>query len=188
MKKNDTLKKVILVFVSILAVFSLGFPLMIGDKKQGEVELNEKVDLSFDVSEDSKVILLYFGYVGCKTICEPSLREISKVYDTLLEADKKIVKFYFVNITKNGTESQPFAEFFNDDFIGLDLKKKEISKLMLDFRAYSSDSLSGDGEISHTGYLYLIKQTTEKEFELKRIYYTRPFDPDSIVQNIKQEL
>ena len=38
MKKNDTLKKVILVFVSILAVFSLGFPLMIGDKKQGEAK------------------------------------------------------------------------------------------------------------------------------------------------------
>ena len=59
---------------------------------------------------------------------------------------------------------------------------------MADLRAYSSDSLSGDGEISHTGYLYLIAQTQPDSFKLKTIYFTRPFDKESIAQNIKQEL
>ncbi len=174
---------------ALIVVFFLGFPLaMLGGNKQGKVTLNEKVNLPFEIKDNTKIILLYFGYVGCSTICEPSIKEISSVYNGLLDEQRDGVSFYFVDITKNGNMAKEFAHYFNDSFIGLNLDTKSTAKLMADLRAYCSDSITGNGNISHTGYLYLIKQTQEQIFELKTIYITRPFDCISIVQDITKEL
>jgi protein SCO1/2 len=174
---------------ALMVVFSLGFPLaMLSGNKQGKVILNEKVNLPFEIKDNTKIILLYFGYVGCRTICEPSLKEISSVYEGLADTQKDDVSFHFIDITKNGKMAKEFAHYFNDSFIGLDLDTKSTAKLMADLRAYSSDSITGNGDMSHTGYLYLIKQTQKQSFELKIIYITRPFDSVSIVQDITKEL
>lgn len=188
MEKEINLK-LVLILIALIVVFSLGFPLaMLGGNKQGKVTLNEKVNLPFEIKGNTKIILLYFGYVGCRTICEPSLKEISSVYEGLADAQRSSVSFYFIDITKNGNMAKEFAHYFNDSFIGLDLNTKLTAELMANLGAYSSDSITGNGDISHTGYLYLIKQAGEQIFELKTIYITRPFDSISIVQDITKEL
>ncbi len=189
MKKKLKYGKIILMLTALIVVFSLGFPLaMLSANKQGKVTLNEKIDLPFEIKDSVKVILLYFGYVGCSTICEPSLKEISSVYNGLSNTQRDDVNFYFVDITKKGNLAKEFAHYFNNSFIGLNLDTNSTAKLMADLRAYSSDSIRGNGDISHTGYLYLIKQTQKQFFELKTIYITRPFDSISIVQDITKEL
>lgn len=189
MKKRFRCSKIILIITALIVVFSLGFPLaVLSGNKQGKVTLNEKINLPFKVKDNTKIILLYFGYVGCSTICEPSIKEISSVYNGLLDEQKGGVSFYFIDITKNGNMAKEFAHYFNDSFIGLNLDTKSTAILMANLRAYSSDSITGNGDISHTGYLYMIKQTQKQSFELKTIYITRPFDSVSIVQDITKEL
>jgi protein SCO1/2 len=189
MKKRLKYGKLLLVLGALIVIFSLGFPLgFLSGNKQGKVIVNEKVNLPFEIKDNTKIILLYFGYVGCRTVCEPSLKEISSVYDGVADAQRGSVNFYFIDITKSGSMAKEFAHYFNGSFIGLNLNTKSTAKLMADLRAYSSDSITGNGDISHTGYLYLIKQTQKQSFELKTIYITRPFDSVSIEQDITKEL
>ena len=96
--------------------------------------------------------------------------------------------FYFINIAQGSEGLDAFVHYFHKEFISVNLSRVQRMDLMNTLRAYSSDSLSGDGEISHTGYLYMIKQEQEQRFRLKRMYYTRPFDRQSIVSEIKEEL
>lgn len=177
-----------LVIISIfLFVLLLGFPLlMLSGEAQGKVALDEKLELPFEVKKESRVILLYMGYVGCQTICTPSLQESAEIFNHLDDTSK--VSFVFINIAKDGGGAKEFANYFHKEFIGLELSKKETSKLMRTLHAYSSDALVKGGEVYHTGYLYLITQQTEGNFHLKSMYYTRPFDAISISQDIKKEL
>jgi protein SCO1/2 len=176
-----------MVFVALFLLIILGFPIIIftGDK-QGKVELKEKVQLPFEVKSNTKVVLLYFGYVGCRTICSPSLAEIAAIYNEL--NNTKNVAFYFINISHEGVGAKEFAEYFHKEFIGLQLSQKETSNLMGALRAYSSDALVPGGEIYHTGYLYVITQKKQQDFELRTMYYTRPFDIKSVVLDIEKEL
>jgi len=176
-----------IVVLALLLLLLLGFPLaMFMGEKQGKVDLNEKIELPFKMSKDTKVALIYLGYVGCRTICMPSLEESAKIYEALEETSK--TEFYFINISKEEVGAKEFAHYFHKEFVGLQLSTKETSKLMRELRAYSSDALVEGGEIYHTGYLYLITQKKEGEFILKSMYYTRPFDIESIILDIKKEL
>jgi len=187
MNKRKNLKSVLVFFIALLILFLLGFPLAVltGDN-QGKVILDEPIALPFHIEKEKKVILLYFGYVGCQTICSPSLEEIASIYKEVNAAEK--VAFYFINIAKEAQGVDAFVHYFHKEFIGVNLSLEERMDLMHALRAYSSDSLSGDGEMSHTGYLYMIKQEQEQSFQLKTMYYTRPFDATSIVMDIKEEL
>jgi len=180
--------KSIFLFIAVIGLLVLlGFPLsMLMGEKQGKVTLDEKVFLPFEVEEEKQVILLYFGYVGCQTICTPSLEEIASIYKDVNLKDN--VVFYFINIGKNTGEIDAYLHYFDKSFIGINLNLKEKQKLMNDLRAYTSDSLSGSGEMSHTGYLYMITQKSKQYFELKKMYYTRPFNKQSIVFDIHEEL
>lgn len=187
MKKRKKLKSVLIFFIALLVLFLLGFPLAVltGDK-QGRVVFDEPIALPFDIDKGEKVILLYFGYVGCQTICSPSLKEIADIYKEVDASEK--VTFYFINIAKEGQGVDDFVQYFHKEFIGVNLSRVQRQDLMNALRAYSSESLRGDGEMSHTGYLYMIKQEAEQSFKLKRMYYTRPFDKNSITADIKEEL
>ena len=186
MKKNK-LKSSLVFVVVVCLLFLLGFPLsMLMGEKQGKVVLDEKVSLPFEVDEKKKIVLLYFGYAGCQTICAPSLKEIEIIYKEV-EATKKVV-FYFINIAEEAGDLDAFVHYFHKDFVGLNLSLKERQGLMNELRAYSSEPLSENGEISHTGYLYMIKQKSKQDFELKAMYYTRPFNKKIIVSDVYKEL
>jgi len=159
---------------------------MLMGEKQGKVTLEQKVSLPFEVEETKQVILVYFGYAGCQTICSPSLEEIVSIYQEVESTDK--VVFYFINIGEDSGELDAYLHYFHKSFMGMNLSLKERQKLMHDLRAYTSDSLSGSGEMSHTGYLYMITQKSKQSFELKTMYYTRPFNKQSIVFDIYEEL
>lgn len=182
-----SIRNITIVLLAFLLLILLGFPLaMLIGEKQGKVVLDEKIELPFKMSKNTKVALVYLGYVGCRTICMPSLEESAKIYNDM--NDTSNLAFYFVNISQEEVGAKEFAEYFHKDFIGLQLSTKDTSNLMGQLRAYSSDPLVQGGEIYHTGYLYLIKQEKEGDFMLKSMYYTRPFDVKSIILDIKKEI
>ena len=163
----------------------LGFPLLfLSGESQGRVVFDELIELPFEIEHEKKVLLLYMGYVGCQTICMPSLEESAEIFDKLSASS---VAFYFVNISKEGVGAEEFAKYFHKDFRGLQLQAKETRALMQTLRAYSSDALTPGGDIYHTGYLYLISNT-KGQTRLKAMYYTRPFDAASIISDIKKEI
>lgn len=179
-----------IIVLAIGLVFGLGFPLlMVGEHKQGKIALNEHVTLPLKIEPHTRVVLLYFGYVGCRTICVPSLSEIAQVFNTLSSDEKKSVVFYFVDISKEKVDSESFAYYFHKSFQGVHLSRDETLALMGQLHAYQSDALVSDGDVYHTGHLYLITRESPSDlFVLKSIYFTRPFDTQNIITDIQKEL
>lgn len=179
--------KTIFITLALLLLLLLGVPFgFLSGQKQGRVLLDEKIELPFSVPSSEKVLLVYLGYVGCQTICMPSLEESAKVFSSLKEKDN--IAFYFVNISQEAVGAKEFAQHFHKDFKAVQLPRKETLALMGELRAYSSEPLVTGGEIYHTGYLYLIKQEKKGDFTLKALYFTRPFDAQSIISDIQKEL
>lgn len=177
--------KSLLLIAAFALLFGLGFPLLsLGAKTQGKVAFDEEIHLPFELKSETKVALLYLGYVGCQSICMPSLSESAELFSEL-NASK--VAFYFVNISKEGVGAAEFAAHFHKDFQGLQLTPKETMELSRSLRAYSSEPLSLGADTYHTGYLYLISHK-EGKTRLKAMYYTRPFDKASIISDIQKEL
>lgn len=176
MLKKSILGIIIFMFSIILLLF-LSFSMTWFDGHQnGVIVMNEKVSIPFAVAEDKKELLLYFGYVGCDTICMPALGEIARLYEDL--PNKKEYQVYFINLLKEGGGANDFAQFFHKDFIGIDLL--DAKGLQETLHVYHSDSLQGDGALSHTGFLYRLQRSKDL-FILKSIYVQRPFDIDIIL-------
>ena len=185
MINKHLLNKTLFVSLVFSMLILLGFPLLfMTSKTQGVLDVRESIYILLKPKQKEDVIFLYFGFVGCTTICEPSLTEISKIF-TKNVSDK--VGFYFINIANQETDAQSFAQSFNPRFNGLNLKHKELNQLMAELKVYSSAPLYDGGETSHSGHLYLIKKSSS-DFILKKIYYTRPFNIKSIHSDIKKEL
>lgn len=179
------LLKSFLLLTAFVILFGLGFPLLsLSGEKQGKALFNEEIKLPFALKAETKVAILYLGYVGCQSICMPSLSESAELFRELNSSE---VAFYFVNVSKEGVGAAEFAAHFHEDFQGLQLTQQEITALSRSLRAYSSEPLSLGGDIYHTGYLYLISHKRGKTW-LKAMYYTRPFDKASIISDIQKEL
>ncbi len=179
------------IVLAIGLVFGLGFPLlMLSEYRQGKIFLNEPITLPSTMqTSPTRVILLFFGYVGCRTICVPSLFESAAIIEALTAQERQNVAFYFVDISKNQVDSESFAHYFHSSFQGIQLPFEETLSFMKQLRAYRSDSLVSDGDIYHSGYLYLIKHDAKSQKSvLKTVYYTRPFETQTIVADIQKEL
>ena len=71
--------KVLISLIVIIVLFTLGFPLtMFSNEMQGRISLKESIELPFPVNDEIEVILLYFGYVGCRTMIFKIVGECSR--------------------------------------------------------------------------------------------------------------
>ena len=175
-----------LILFSLSVIIMIGFPQFYSNNSAGRVDKEVTLDLNFLKNETSPIILLYFGYVGCKTICTPSLNELSRIYNQL---NKKRTKVYFGNLLDIYDEELPqlFAEYFHKDFKGIYLNKKEIQNIANQLRINFTTSLTDAEELDHSGYLYILeKDPNDKNYRQKYIYTTRPFDEKTIINDINK--
>jgi len=151
----------------------------------GTIQINKNVEVPF-LHSDKKIILLYFGYVGCQDVCSPFLMKLSKLYDSK-EFDGVIedVEIIFVNLTPEVEAFQPdlFAKFFNTHFKGIYLTKREVLNIDRNFALFFSRDLNEKSELNHTDYLYLIKNSNNT-FILKNIYSTHPLEEKKLINDI----
>ena len=150
---------------------------LFNSKTKGCIEINKEIKADF-IKSDKKAILVFFGYVGCSDICTPILNEINTLYQSKeFKNIKNDVEILFVNLTPEVEISQPdlFAKYFNKNFNGIYLSRKEILNIDRDFGVFFSRDLNEKTELNHTDHIYLILISLDSKV-LKNIYTTHPLN------------
>lgn len=174
---------IILILLSFCTIFLSVMPNIYSNNSAGKIIKQIEVDFDFLKNETSEYILLYFGYVGCYTICPPSLNEISQIYDKL---NPSKYKFYFVNLQPDLPKENvdQFAKVFNENFKGIYLNNEEIIKIVSKLNVKYLPSMIDKYEIDHSGFLHVLKRLEKGHYQQEFIYTTRPFDIDFIVDEL----
>jgi protein SCO1 len=153
----------------------------------GIIEKNKKIYSSVFNPYKNKVLLVFFGYIGCSDVCTPRLTELAKIYQQLSKTNKNDVAVVFVNLTQlsNSTLADLYAKTYHPDFNGMYVDTSELNDLKAEFNVYNSPSLISENTYNHTALLFLLKKATDGYY-LKRIYVTTPFDQSLILKDIKK--
>ncbi|WP_455755718.1 SCO family protein [Sulfurimonas sp.] len=158
---------------------------LFSSKTEGRISINKEVKADF-IKSDKKVVLVFFGYVGCVDVCTPILYELDNLYKSDgFQNIKDDVEILFVNLTPEVREFQPdlFAKFFNNNFIGVYLSKKETLSIDRNFGVFFSRDLSDKTELNHTDYVYLIDNSSKLKI-LKSINTAHPLNKIKIIDDI----
>lgn len=177
-----------IILLSMMFGLLMLFPLMAGfmGKNTHSVEVNiPSITPPFLKNEHAQAVFLYFGYVGCTTICIPTLNEIAPMYNRL-HAQFPSLSFYFVNLNSEQPSdwAESFAKSFHPDFHGIYTTKTERQKLKKDFDLVVTANNQG---IGHTSHLYLMIQKGN-HYTLKRIYTTHPYYEHQIEHDLQKLL
>lgn len=174
---------IFLIFFSLFLIIAIGLPQLYTSKAIGRIDKEVAVNISFLEDFDSPIVLFYFGYVGCETICTPAMNEITQMYE---EVDQTKVKVYFINLLPNNDSqtTQNYAKYFHQKFDGIYLNEEDVQKIRRQLNINTTNSLIDSTEINHTGFLYLLVQNTDKKYKQKYIYTTRPFNKKLIIEDI----
>lgn len=164
------------------------FPLMA--EYMGENTRSIKVNIpsispTFLKEEQAQAVLLYFGYVGCTSVCIPALNDIAPMY-TRLQKKFPSLGFYFVNLNSTQPSDWPssFAKSFHPDFHGIYTTAPDAERLERDFNLAVT---SNDQEMGHSSNLYLMIKENNS-YTLKRIYSTHPYDEHQLEYDLKRLL
>lgn len=182
-------KKIIFGILLILLTFSTilfsTLPTLYSNNTAGKVFKKVNVDFNFLKKADSPYVLLYFGYVGCYTICPPALNEISQIYKKL---NKDKFTFYFVNLQENIPKENvdQFAKVFDENFKGIYLNNIEIKKIISKLNVKFIPSMFNKYEIDHSGFLHILKKQDNNKYHQEFLYTTRPFDIDYIIKDLEK--
>jgi len=171
----------ILLAVTLLLLFLFPFTTSFIDKSSEIAIKNPPSSPWFLKDEKSKYALVYFGYVGCTTICIPSLNEIQEVYKSLDEQNLNI-PFYFINIDPKQDPELPqlFVSSFDKRFNGIYLNRLQLEILKKEYNLAISE---GSIEITHSSNLFLFKQKNNTLL-LHKIYITHPYDEEKLIETI----
>lgn len=175
--------------IGLLLLFSLAVPLLqsllFSTKTQGIISIDKTIKADFLTSE-KKYLLVYFGYVGCSDVCTPFLQKLSKLYDSQeFSALKTDTDIFFVNLTPEIQEdlADRFAKFFNKDFTGLHLSKRELYSLDRNFDLFFAQNLSDKTELNHTDNLFLIHNDLDEK-RLFSIHFTHPLSSQKLINTM----
>jgi protein SCO1/2 len=151
----------------------------------GGIVINKEVKADF-IESDKKIVLLFFGYVGCDDVCTPVLQKLSALYESdEFKSVKDDVEILFVNLTPEVQEFQPdlFAKFFNKNFKGVYLPKNRVFNVDRNFGLFFSRGLADAAELNHTDHIYLIQNSSDSKV-LKKIYSVHPIKTQKLIDDI----
>jgi protein SCO1/2 len=168
---------IFLIFFSLFVIVAIGLPILYDSKEAGRVsKVIKNIELN---NSDNRVVLLYFGYVGCDTICIPSLSDMSKI----LNKSKYKPKIYFANLYSNVSD-ESVKGFVN--FVDRDIDYKNGEEALKLARELGVTFVPLSESIEHLGHLYLLVKS-DKGYETKYIYTTRPFNIELVLKDIEKE-
>lgn len=153
----------------------------------GKIDVHKKVNLEALVKPtEEKVVLVYFGYVGCTHTCLPAMQELQNFFQILeREGIASDVALYFISLQRDvpGEVVAEYAKSFHPQFNGFRLEPEELRAMQREFRFYHSNSIYDTQEMSHTGYLYLLD--TSEDWMLSSIFISKPYNTTKILTEIK---
>lgn len=162
------LAQYILLFSIVLILFFI--PSMFS-KDISIIKKNTPIENKFINSFTDEGLILFFGYVGCTTVCTPRLSELSLLLNDIPDEVKNKYQFIFINLkySQYSDQSDQFVKSFNDSFKGYTLSEEKTKKLAREFGSYYSASLSDKNEINHSNNLYFLKKNNT-QYILETIY------------------
>lgn len=184
MSKNKLIFASLLILITFSTLFIISIPSIYSENKAGKIEKEIITNFDFLQKEEKNYVLLYFGFVGCTTICPPALNEISEIYEKL---DKTKFSFYFVNLQENTPPEnvELFVKVFHPDFKGVYLDKENITKTISKLNVKYAKALFDKNDIEHSGFLYFLEKENNL-FVQKYIYTTKPFAIDLIANELNK--
>jgi protein SCO1/2 len=121
--------------------------------------------------------VLYFGYVSCPLICPMTMATIS---EALKEYDQNNTRVIFISLSSldDFNTTHTYVQGYHSNIIGVDITAQDIEKLTAWLKVQYQ--YLENGEINHSGNLYLFKQQ-----ELVKVL---PFgvETETIVQVLKR--
>lgn len=185
MKNKKIIFGILLIILAFSTIFISVIPSIYSQNSAGKIDKKIDVDFKFLEKEDSKYVLLYFGYVGCTTICMPSLSELSDIYK---KVNKKKFSFYFVNLLEDTNKQavESFAKYFNKDFKSIYLNKSELNNIVNILKVKVLPSIIDKYEINHSSFLYLLEKE-DKKYKQISVYTARPFDKEFIINDLNKK-
>lgn len=175
----------IFIFFLLIIPLTLSFVFSTGTIQNSKIVINKEVDASFLKNIDKENIVLFFGYV-----CTPILEELGAVFSSNEASIKDSTAVVFVNLTSGISHEQPqlFASFFNENFIGLHLNKKDLYAVDRKFNLFYSAGINDKDELSHSDFIYLLKKRNADKAILKNIYMSHPLNSKELIKDIKSIL
>jgi protein SCO1 len=177
------------IFIFLIFLFFITIPflqsLIFSSNTEGAIKIDKEVKADF-IYSDKKIILLFFGYFGCKDVCTPLLYKLSDLYESQeFTTIKDEVDIFFINLTPEAEQDQPdlFAKFFNKNFKGVYLSKKDIFNLDRTFGVFFSRDLSDKTELNHTDFVYLIENNLNSKI-LKSMYSIHPLKTAKLIDDM----
>lgn len=181
MKK--TLSGVLLIILGFGLIVSLAFPALSDSENAGRTQKTIFLNLPFLENEKSELVLIYFGYVGCTSVCTPALQDLSGIYKELQSHRfKKIPSVWFINMTPEmgASEVQSWAEHFHKGFKSYAPRETELQNMVQALNVvYTQLGMKAD----HTPYLYLLRKE-KKGYELSFIYTSSPYNRRLILKDV----
>lgn len=188
--KNFILVGGIFIFFLLIIPLTQSFVFTTSTIKNSKIIINKEVDATFLKNIDKENIVLFFGYVGCTDVCTPILEELGAIFSSNKANLKDSTAVVFVNLTSEISHEQPqlFASFFNENFIGLHLDKKDLYAVDRKFNLFYSAGINDKDELSHSDFIYLLKKQSADKAILKNIYMTHPLNSKELIKDIKSIL
>ncbi len=158
---------------------------------KGRLHVHKPVVFPEGTPDLEKHTLVFFGYVGCPTVCTPRLQEITEIYKDFVEksqTDKLSVLFINLQSTMSTQEADVYAKSFHPEFKGVTYEKQSLLTTLRMFQAYYSHSLLDSDEIEHTQFLYFVHKGTSDNYYLNNIYINTPYDKDTVVNDLIKDL
>jgi len=163
------------ILLSLLAVVTLF--LVTSDSEFGEPNKNFS-DLGGDFTLNSahgavsssdyrgKVLVMYFGFTSCPSVCPNSMGVISNALNRLTESQLQGTQGILVSIDPKRDTPEYLAEYaayYHNNVIGLTGTKKQIDAVTQQYGAYYDfteiESVSDDYGVEHSSRYYVIDQT-----------------------------
>lgn len=109
-----------------------------------------------------KVVLLYFGYMGCPDICPTSLADMGRALKQLSQEEAARTQGLFISVDvqrDKPTDLTNYANYFHANIMGHTGSKSEVDQAVMQYgaayRIVDHDS-AGGYQVDHTANIYVI--------------------------------
>jgi protein SCO1 len=128
--------------------------------------------------QDRRWRLLFFGYTYCPTICPAAMVVMNQIVRSV-----EGLEGVFISVDPENDTVERLGIFLQPPMQGLRGSQKDMRALISHFHVYSADVPEDDGNIPHTGHLFLI----DPDLRLQALFGA-PLEADLLIQEIQQKI
>ncbi|NQZ94210.1 MAG: SCO family protein [Moritella sp.] len=146
--------------------------------------------------------LVFFGYASCPDVCPTELYNLNNVASIMTAAGKTMPQVVFISVDPQRDSHEmltTYAQFYNDEFIGITGATSEIDKLVASFGViYQKTFLANNGQYVSVPYSSPIPEDQRESYLINhssRLYLVNPagqyvaaFAPPHSAKKIAEDL